>query len=77
MQKHSRFLATFLLLATTVGCLRVCPPPQSLVSLDWQAGRCNAGRLLTEFHVRSSGLEFQLRRAQRNLHVCVVVEESQ
>ena len=77
MQKHSRILATILLLATTVGCLRVCPPPQTLVSVDWNQSHCQSDQLLTAFHVRSSGLEFQVRRAEKNLHVCVVMQESE
>jgi hypothetical protein len=76
MQKHSRIFATFLLLAITVGCLRVCPPPQTLVSLDWNAGHCRADRVLAGFRVGSTGLDFEIRRASRNLHVCVVIEES-
>jgi hypothetical protein len=77
MQKHSRILATFLLLATTVGCLRMCPPPQSLVSVDWQASRCSANQVMTAFAMPSAGLQFELGRSVGNLHVCVVVEESQ
>jgi hypothetical protein len=76
MQKHSRILAMFLLLAITVGCLRVCPPPQTLVSLDWNASHCSSDRILTEFHVGSAGLNFEVRRAERNLHVCLVMQES-
>jgi hypothetical protein len=76
MQKHSRILAMFLLVAITVGCLRVCPPPQTLLSLDWNAGHCSSDRVVTEFHVGSTGLDFVVRRAERNLHVCVVMQES-
>jgi hypothetical protein len=75
MQKHSRILATFLLLATTVGCLRVCPPPQTLVSLCWDASRCSSNRVVADLKLSSTGLEFEVRRAE-SLHVCVVVQES-
>jgi len=76
MQKYSRILATFLVLATTVGCLRVCPPPQTLVSLDWQVSRCQSGQVLTRFGLQSTGLQLEILRAQRNVHVCLIVEES-
>jgi hypothetical protein len=76
MQRHSRILATLLLLATTVGCLRVCPSPQTLVSLDWNASRCSSNRLVVDFHLQSTGLDFEIWRAERDMHVCVVVQES-
>ncbi len=76
MRKHSRILATVLLIATTLGCLRICPPPQTLVSLGWDANRCNSNRIVTGFRMNSAGLEFEVRRAERELHVCVVVRES-
>jgi hypothetical protein len=76
MQRHSRILATFLLFATTVGCLRVCPSPQTLVSLDWSASRCSSNLLVADFHLQSTGLDFEIRRNERNLHVCVVMRES-
>ncbi len=75
MQRYSRILGTLALLAITGGCMRVCPSPQSLLSIDWQGNRCK-GEVLTGFEVRSSGLHFEILRAQRDLHVCLVVEES-
>lgn len=76
MHKHSQLLATLLLFAITVGCLRICPPPQSLVSLGLDASSCNANHIVANFRMTSTGLEFQVRRAERNLHVCVVLQES-
>jgi hypothetical protein len=76
MQRNSRILATFLLLATTVGCLRVCPSPQRLVSLEWGSSHCGLNRIVTDFQVRSTGLQFEVRRSERDLHVCVVVQQS-
>ena len=76
MQRHSRILATILLLATTVGCLRVCPSPQTLVSLQWGLNHCDANRIVTGFQVPASGLQFEVRRGARDLHVCVVLQES-
>jgi hypothetical protein len=65
-----------LLFAITVGCLRVCPPPQSLVSLGFDASSCSANHVVANFRMTSTGLEFQVRRAERDLHVCVVLQES-
>ena len=75
MRKHSRILAMIVLVATTFGCLRLCPPPQTLVSLGWDANRCHSSRVIADFRMNSTGIELVVRRAEY-LHVCVVVQES-
>lgn len=75
MRKHSQILATLLIIATTVGCLRICPPPQTLVTLGLDGSRCQSSRVIADFRVSSTGFEFEVRRAE-NMHVCVVLQES-
>ena len=77
MQRHPRMIATFLVLASTVGCVRMCPPPQTLLSLGLDGKQCRSDRVMVDVPLRSSGLEFQLRREQGSLHVCVILQEAQ
>ena len=75
MRKHTRILATIVLMATTFGCLSICPPPQTLVSLRLDGSPCHSSRVIADFRMTSAGLEFEVRRSE-NLHVCVVLQES-
>lgn len=69
MPRYSRFI---LLLASIVAFLSVCPPPQSLVSLQWDLTRCHSAYLLTEFRV--AGVDVEVRRQERSLQFCLCAE---